>query len=113
MQRDGSCALSTVCPSSCRGARVAEWQTQRTQNPPGATPCEFDSRLGHDQTMGNANDEGPSRGAALRVCITSPTGHSNAKIRFQSSFMLITVHPLACASAISESLKVPMWDFGP
>ena len=28
-------------------ARVAEWQTQRTQNPPGATPCEFDSRLGH------------------------------------------------------------------
>jgi peptidoglycan/xylan/chitin deacetylase (PgdA/CDA1 family) len=28
-------------------ARVAEWQTQWTQNPPGATPCEFDSRLGH------------------------------------------------------------------
>src|SRR5262249_53443867 len=31
-------------------ARVAEWQTQRTQNPPGATPCEFDSRLGHSNT---------------------------------------------------------------
>src|SRR5215210_6330391 len=28
-------------------ARVAEWQTQRTQNPPRATSCEFDSRLGH------------------------------------------------------------------
>ena len=28
-------------------ARVAEWQTQQTQNLPGATPCEFDSRLGH------------------------------------------------------------------
>jgi endonuclease/exonuclease/phosphatase family metal-dependent hydrolase len=26
---------------------VAEWQTQRTQNPPRATSCEFDSRLGH------------------------------------------------------------------
>ena len=26
---------------------MAEWQTQWTQNPPGATPCEFDSRLGH------------------------------------------------------------------
>src|SRR5687767_8932555 len=28
-------------------ARVAKWHTQRTQNPPGATPCEFESRLGH------------------------------------------------------------------
>jgi hypothetical protein len=28
-------------------ARVAERQTQWTQNPPGATPCEFESRLGH------------------------------------------------------------------
>ncbi len=28
-------------------ARVAEWQTRRTQNPVGATPCEFDSHLGH------------------------------------------------------------------
>src|SRR5687767_5032369 len=28
-------------------ARVAEWQTQWTQNPPRATSCEFDSRLGH------------------------------------------------------------------
>ena len=32
-------------------ARVAEWQTQWTQNPPGATPCEFDSRLGHFLTI--------------------------------------------------------------
>src|SRR3989449_3040166 len=29
------------------GARVAEWQTRRTQNPVPATACEFDSRLGH------------------------------------------------------------------
>lgn len=32
-------------------ARVAEWQTQRTQNPSRATSCEFDSRLGHSPTL--------------------------------------------------------------
>jgi hypothetical protein len=32
-------------------ARVAEWQTQWTQNPPRATSCEFDSRLGHYVTQ--------------------------------------------------------------
>ncbi len=34
-----------------RSARVAERQTQWTQNPPGATPCEFESRLGHLQSL--------------------------------------------------------------
>lgn len=34
-------------------------------------------------------------------------GASNGKTRFQSSFMLMTVHPRALASAISESLNVP------
>ena len=29
------------------GARVAKWQTQRTQNPPVATPWEFDPPPGH------------------------------------------------------------------
>ena len=28
-------------------AAVAEWQTQQTQNLPGATSCEFESRLRH------------------------------------------------------------------
>ncbi len=28
-------------------AEVAEWQTQRIQNPPGATSCGFDSHLRH------------------------------------------------------------------
>jgi len=32
---------------------------------------------------------------------------SNAKMRFQSFFMLITVHPLAFASPISDWSKVP------
>ena len=32
---------------------------------------------------------------------------------FQSFFMLMTCHPCFVASAISESLKVPMLDFGP
>ena len=31
----------------CRSAGVAEWQTQRTQNPPGSRPCRFDSYLRH------------------------------------------------------------------
>src|SRR5262245_14666803 len=44
-----------------RPARVAEWQTQRTQNPPGATPCEFDSRLGHNDIH-----------ADLRMLMTRP-----------------------------------------
>lgn len=38
---------------------------------------------------------------------------SNGKMRFQSFFMLMTVQPLWFASAISESLKVPMSDFAP
>ena len=33
---------------------MAEWQTQWTQNPPGATPCEFDSRLGHPRPFGRS-----------------------------------------------------------
>lgn len=33
-------------------AGVAEWQTQRTQNPPGATPCRFDSDLRHQLKKG-------------------------------------------------------------
>ena len=32
------------------GARVAKWQTQRTQNPPVATPWEFDPPPGHHAT---------------------------------------------------------------
>src|SRR5712692_7346295 len=46
----GDAAVLEIAPLSWGGgplARVAEWQTQGTQNPPGATPCEFDSRLGH------------------------------------------------------------------
>lgn len=36
-----------------------------------------------------------------------------ANTTFQSSFMLMTLQPCFLASAISESLKVPMLDFGP
>ena len=35
------------------------------------------------------------------------------KTVFQSSFMLMTVQPCFLACSISESLKVPMLDFGP
>ena len=38
---------------------------------------------------------------------------SNAKIVFQSSFMLMTVQPLFLASAISASLNVPIFDSAP
>ena len=41
----GSCgAADNVWPSL---ARVAEWQTQRTQNPPIERSCGFESHLGH------------------------------------------------------------------
>ena len=38
---------------------------------------------------------------------------SNAKILFQSSFMLMTFHCFSLASVISASLNVPMGDFAP
>jgi hypothetical protein len=38
---------------------------------------------------------------------------SNAKICFQSFFMLITVQPFCFASASKASEKVPTFDFGP
>jgi hypothetical protein len=37
--------LLVINISSCAG--VVEWQTRRTQNPVGATLCEFKSRLRH------------------------------------------------------------------
>jgi hypothetical protein len=47
--------------------------------------------------------------APLRAnLINRPESHfSNAKIRFQSSFMLITIQPFLFASAIKASEKVP------
>ena len=39
--------------------------------------------------------------------------HSDAKIRFQSFFMLMTIQPRSFASAIRASGKVPTFDFGP
>jgi hypothetical protein len=39
--RQAKAALRYCC------AGVAEWQTQRTQNPPGSRPCRFDSYLRH------------------------------------------------------------------
>lgn len=45
--------MATGCLDTARGytgrslARVAEWQTRRTQNPLLATTCGFESHLGH------------------------------------------------------------------
>src|SRR5436309_5961934 len=64
LRRDSSIALNgkenvpvllTLTPRRARarngvaacGARVAKWQTQRTQNPPVVTPWEFDPPPGH------------------------------------------------------------------
>jgi hypothetical protein len=38
---------------------------------------------------------------------------SKEKIRFQLFLMLMTIQPFFLASAISESGKVPIFDFGP
>jgi hypothetical protein len=46
-------------------ARVAEWQTQWTQNPPRATSCEFDSRLGHRFTATSYDLHHPTLRKAL------------------------------------------------
>ena len=44
-------------------ARVAEWQTQRTQNPPVERSCGFESHLGHRNptTFPAVSNDGPSR----------------------------------------------------
>src|SRR6202030_775978 len=44
--RDGGCSQGNPALRYSR-AGVAEWQTQRTQNPPGSRPCRFDSYLRH------------------------------------------------------------------
>jgi hypothetical protein len=64
-------------------ARVAERQTQWTQNPPGATPCEFESRLGHGGSHSADFSRLPPRqncwpaAASLRVAYEKP-GESSA-----------------------------------
>jgi hypothetical protein len=47
------------------------------------------------------------------VLVSSIHLFSNAKIFFQSSFMLMTVQPSFFASAISASLNVPIFDSAP
>ena len=46
--------------------------------------------------------------STLRGHMTS-RGYSNAKTRFQSFFMLITVHPFFLASSKSDCVNVPTW----
>ena len=50
---------------------------------------------------------------STRHSVLSNLHCSNAKIRFQSFFMLITDQPFFFAWAISASLNVPTLDFGP
>lgn len=49
----------------------------------------------------------------LCLLLTSRSHGSNAKMRFQSFFILITTQPRFFASAINASLKVPIFDSGP
>jgi hypothetical protein len=73
----------------CRGAGVAEWQTQRTQNPPGSRPCRFDSYLRHQNRCGSSargplpiNQELERPRQSLRSSWICP---SRIKIQFQAS----------------------------
>jgi hypothetical protein len=49
--------------------------------------------------------------AAFQCEVATPA--SKGKMRRQSFFMLITVQPPFFATSMSESLKVPTFDFGP
>ena len=60
-------------------ARVAEWQTQWTQNPPRATSCEFDSRLGHQFTATTWQPHHPTLRA--HPALPSGTGMAAKKVR--------------------------------
>ena len=55
---------------------MAERQTQGTQNPPVAIPCEFESHLGH-----HANEWGSSNGALTYECRNSRECESVAQAR--------------------------------
>jgi hypothetical protein len=50
---------------------------------------------------------------SLSTPCSAPLHRSNAKIRFQSFFMLMTTQPCFLASAMSESLNVPIFDSAP
>ena len=45
------CGQKILLDTLRRQARVAEWQTRRTQNPLSERVCGFDSRLGHFALM--------------------------------------------------------------
>lgn len=47
------------------------------------------------------------------IPVSPCASYSNAKMRFQSFFMLMTTQPFFFASAISASEKVPIFDLGP
>src|ERR1043166_7584203 len=73
-----------LSPPARRGAEVAGWHTQRTQNPPGATPCEFDSRLGHMKDGKTERRKGGRKpGGSITSPSTFPTGSPG--IRFRGS----------------------------
>jgi len=68
---------------------------------------------GKERRDGEASWTGSSSPAIVPEDSILPHFSSNAKIRFQSFFMLITTQPCFLAWAISSSGKVPIFDFGP
>lgn len=81
---------------------MAEWQTQRTQNPPGATPCEFDSRLGHER-VACFTEGGAVPGARERP------GTTTHFPRYAVSSAITPGHRLRYSSRTAVFLPKPPW----
>jgi hypothetical protein len=84
--RDGSELISEPRGPVTPRARVAEWQTQWTQNPPRATSCEFDSRLGHRFTA-----------------MTYPLSHPTAR-----TALIFDCAPVVPFASISTASEIPL-----
>ena len=81
------------------------------QQKPGGDECRVWTGRSLDMAFTSSHDT--AFPLDTRHSVLSNLHFSNAKIRFQSFFMLITDQPFFFASAISASLNVPTLDFGP
>src|SRR5581483_7009907 len=97
--------------ASLHGARVAEWQTQGTQNPPGATPCEFDSRLGHSlltakrERPAHPRARGPWRCAEARHRYGVAASAAWAAVSAGSFWAMSATMPATCGVAMDVPPK--------
>jgi hypothetical protein len=99
-------ALSAgLAADKCGLSRGAE--KMRPRRVSAGEPCR--AARDHRDSRGSSNDYDPRTRKHCRISTQRAlnVGYSNAKIRFQSFFMLITVQPSFFASSYSACVKVP------